>query len=168
MDSINSVRHVSVICILPVIIMVLVGCSTNNADIVLSQYIETNHLFSSDTIPVIDLRDAFDADFDDIYVFNGYCSLEYLDIFIKNESKEISSSSIYENEDELMVLTKQKKIIKQYRLKHNNIVFSGMDTIIKRTTFDKDTLLIYAKHTNNSVFRIQRISNKKYNLSPKN
>lgn len=164
MDSPNNTMRFYILCVMFFSITILNGCLTNNADTILSQYIEENYLFSTDSLPVIDLKDVFDADFDDIYIFNGYCSPEYLDIFIKNENKEITNNSIYGNEDELMVLTKQKRIIKQYRLRHNNIIISGLDTISKHTTFDGDTLVIYVRHTKKSIFSTQKISNKKYNL----
>lgn len=167
MDSTNNTISFFIICIMSFSIMALNGCSTNNADTILSQYIEENYQSTTDTLPVIDLKEVFDADFDDIYIFDGYSSPECVDIFVKNESKEITSDFIYGNEDELMVLTKQKKIIKQYRLRHENIFILGLDTISKHTTFDGNTLVIHARHTDKSIFSIQKISNKKYNLSCK-
>lgn len=164
MDSTNNTIRFYIMYLIFFSITVLNGCSTKNADTILSHYIEENYHFSADSLPVIDLKDVFGGDFDAIYIFNGYSSPEYVDIFIKNKSIEITSDGIYDNEDELIVLTKQKRIIKQYRLRHNNITISGLDTLSKHTTFDGDTLAIYARYTDKSIFNIQKISHKKYNL----
>lgn len=144
------------------VIITVVGCSSNNADKIVCRYINKQNYSSADTIFNIDLKQVFDIDFDEIYIFGGYDAPEYVDAFVRDEAKELSSNYIFGNENELMVLVKNKNVVKKCKLTHRNIIFSGVDTLSRNVIFDGDSLCIYAKHIKKYNFKIIHLKNGKY------
>lgn len=166
MGSINNLNesYRCLIIVLTIFISTGINSCSNCSEKSIAKYIERTCDFSSDTMCIIDLRQALNMDFDSIYLFNGYDAPEYVDIFIKGKSKKLSSSFIYGNEDELMVFVKNKEVIKNCRLSHKELHFIKLNEVNKKAIFDNDTLTIYAKMYPKYTFSVTQICKGRYNL----
>lgn len=165
MDLISNIlRSFCRILIVGLVVIAVYGCSYNNADKIVCQYINKQNYSSADTTFNVDLKQVFNIDFDEIYIFGGYDAPEYVDVFVRDEAKELSSNYILGNENELMVLVKNKKVVKKCKLTHENVVFLEVDTLSRNVIFDEDSLRIYAKHIKKYNFKVIRLTNGKYHL----
>ena len=135
------------------------GCKEKDLDGQLYSYITSQCNFRMDTC-TIDLRNILHKDFDTLYIFGGYSSKESISLIVENKPMVISGNYEYisGNENDLVILSRNKRIVGKFSWNQNKVSILKGDLIERKGIFDGDTIEQYADIYYSSVFVVRKIN----------
>lgn len=145
--------------------VIFLGCTSNSFDAKLKDYIITYCDFSNKDTCRIDLKNIFKVDYDTMYLFDGYSSPESIPLIIEGKSTKLTGKFIYGTEKDMIVLSRNKKIVHKTGWKHQFVSISYDRFVEKKGLFDGDSIVVSACIYVSSVFLVREVVDDKNKLT---
>jgi hypothetical protein len=149
-----------------VLSVILYACTKRNVDVQIVNYVDTHCNFGAVDSCYIDLKEIFNLNYDEMYLFSGYDLSESVPFIVEGQPIILHGGYIYGTEMDMVVLARNHKIITKKKWKHNKVFLSKGVLIEKKGIFDGDSLIVTAHLYTSSIFRVIRNKDLTYFLKP--